>query len=234
MGRLVRRPALRRWTPRFQVTCAPPSVSVTASCWQTKVRPRARRRWRGAGVAHSRSTSSTSTIATTARPAHGQVARDHAQERLPLAPAADRLRQADGRDDQVEASAEVELGRITRHGRDRQPPRFGTADQLFEQVMVEVVRPEIRQPGQLERDPAGARSQLEGRAGPPGQLAVVREVLGAATLLEIVEDDALGPSRRGVPGHCQTLVSCGACRSHPIEVMRAERRRETIAGWLGH
>ena len=43
---------------------------------------------------------------------HGQVARDHAQERLPFALAADDLREADGREDQVEASSEIELGGI--------------------------------------------------------------------------------------------------------------------------
>ena len=49
----------------------------------------------------------------------GQVACDHAQERLPLGPAAHDLREADGRDDQVEASAEVERGGIARDGRHR-------------------------------------------------------------------------------------------------------------------
>ena len=119
------------------------------------------------------------------------MACDHAQERSPRALAADGLRKADGREDEVEAPAEVELGRIAQDGRDRQPAGLGTEAELFDQLPVELVGPEVRQPGQLERDPAGTRSQLQGRGGPPRQPAEVRQVARAAALLEIVEDDAL-------------------------------------------
>ena len=190
-GTAARRPALRRWTRATRRPCAG-SVAVEASWRLTRsVRGheapgRTRRRALAQHLVYVGDRNH-------GQAALGQVARDHAQKGPAGVSAADDLREARGSEDQVEAPAEVELGRIAQDGRDRQPSCCGRrTSSPSSGSSLSLAQRSVSSASSSATLPSAPNSRVARR--PPGQLAVVREVASHATVLEIVEGDALGPT----------------------------------------